>query len=166
MNNAQYLEAAGRTEKQFPEGLKISVKVYQELMETFRVFIESSQKIDQLKKQIIYKGLGSEPGDMVWNLDAQQAKYLHYIMGMAGEVGEIAEQLGPELVIKNITHFIEELGDYRWYEAGFYRSLEVTQEEVQAANIRKLIARYPDTYSDLRALERDKTAELHALENV
>lgn len=165
MDNAAYLEAAGRTEKTFPDGLAIPAKDFHELAATFADFIEIAHRVDVKKKEIIYKGLTAAPGEAIVNLSQQQAQSLHYLMGMVGEVGEIADALGANLTVDSVIHFLEELGDYRWYESGFYRLFNVTPEYVQELNIRKLMARYPEKYSDHLALNRDTKAEKAAMES-
>lgn len=88
-----------------------------------------------------------------------EAEELHHAAtGIAGEAGEILDQTkkvwiyGKEL---NVEHLIEELGDLRFYYQALLNMLRITDEEVQAQNIKKLRARYVDgKYSDQHAIER------------
>lgn len=92
----------------------------------------------------------------------------HSIIGMCGEVGELAAELqrwiyyGKELNIKNIK---EELGDVLWYIAEACNALGINMEDLMKWNIEKLKARYPERYTDQLADEenRDKLKELAAI---
>lgn len=166
MDNKTYLSAAERTEKKFPDGLTVPAKLYHELANLFIDFTDTAQRIDEFKKRLIYKEIPIAPGEPTIKLDQRKTEFLHAIMGMVGELGEIADSLGTDLSISNRTHFLEELGDYRWYESVFYRYLETSQEQVQEMNIRKLAARYPEKYTDEAALFRDKAAEFSAMDSI
>ncbi len=83
---------------------------------------------------------------------------IHAALGLTTEVGELADPIkkamfyGKPLDEANIK---EEAGDLLWYLAGpLCRALGCTLEELAAANIAKLRARYPDTYSDQHAIAR------------
>src|SRR5262245_10334445 len=90
----------------------------------------------------------------------------HAVIGMTGEVGELAALVehwlyygknavsGPDL-----TAFKEELGDLLWYVALACNALGLSLAEVMEANIRKLRARYPERYDDRLAQERDREKE-------
>ena len=164
MDNQTYLSASEVTEKKFPEGLQIPAKEFHDLADLFMEFKNIASKIDTLKRAIIYHGVPVD-GQPFVNLTQQQAEFLHSIMGLVTEVAEIADELGPELAVKDVNHFKEELGDCRWYEAIFLRHLNLTAEEVQAANIRKLARRYPDKFTSFAALNRNLDAERASLEN-
>ena len=92
----------------------------------------------------------------------------HALMGMAGEVGELATaienwlQYGRPLDVVNIK---EELGDLLWYMALMCNASHISLEEVMEANIAKLQRRFPHKYSDHDAAEenRDRGAEREAL---
>ena len=92
----------------------------------------------------------------------QATDLLHAALGLTSEVGELADPIkkamfyGKPLDVENIK---EEAGDLLWYLAGpLCRALGCTLEELAAANIAKLKARYPGTYSDHAAIARaDKT---------
>lgn len=164
MDNQAYLIAAEKTEKKFPNGLEIPSKEFHELSDLFMDFIDTGKRIDELKKKLIYKGVPAN-GSPTVKLDQRRAEFLHAIMGMTGEVAEIASALGANLELRDTTHFLEELGDYRWYEAIFLRWLVASQDDLQRMNIRKLAARYPEKYTDEAALSRDYTAERAAMTN-
>jgi NTP pyrophosphatase (non-canonical NTP hydrolase) len=82
---------------------------------------------------------------------------MHAAVGISGEAGELLDAVkktwvyGKELDRVNL---IEELGDIEWYLEALRQLLDVTREEVIAANIEKLTKRYPVQYTDELALKR------------
>lgn len=95
----------------------------------------------------------------------------HAVLGLMGEVGELASNLekwifyGGELDCPNLK---EEVGDCLWYLALMCNALHIDMGEVMEANIRKLQTRYPDKFSDFLSKEenRDRSKEMEAvLEN-
>lgn len=93
----------------------------------------------------------------------------HAIIGMTGEIGELAGALekwiyyGQHLDVVNIK---EEIGDVLWYIALLCRTCKLDLNEIMEANIAKLRKRFPDKYTDERAAEegRDRQAERKTLE--
>jgi NTP pyrophosphatase (non-canonical NTP hydrolase) len=77
--------------------------------------------------------------------------------GLAGEGGEVVD-----LIKKHVFHgkelkredLIKELGDVRWYMEYLMLANKVTIQEVEAANVAKLRARYPDGFNHKDANER------------
>jgi len=96
---------------------------------------------------------------------------LHAIIGMTGEIGEIAgayekfAYYGQTLDESNLK---EELGDVLWYIAEACDALGLSLQEVMKSNIRKLRSRYPDKYADDLAKEdnRNREAEMKEVEYV
>jgi NTP pyrophosphatase (non-canonical NTP hydrolase) len=163
MDNQSYLTASEKTEKKFPEGHVIPAEAYEHLMAVFGQVTLAARHIDSMKKALIYRDPDVQ-GKPVKILTQSQAEFMHAAMGMVTEVAEIVEALGSDMTIKDAKHFIEELGDVRWYEAIFLRYLGVTADTVQAANINKLATRYPDKFDSHAALNRDLEAERASLE--
>ncbi len=71
-------------------------------------------------------------------------------LGIAGEGGEVAD------VIKKVLHhdtpldkdkLIKEMGDVRWYLEYLCATLDITMEDVEERNVKKLRARYPDGFT-------------------
>lgn len=95
----------------------------------------------------------------------------HAILGLAGEVGELAGAVerwlyyGRPLDEKNVK---EEIGDCLWYLALACNALHLDMAQVMEANIAKLKTRYPEKYSDTHANpdNRDLQAEAAAMEEV
>lgn len=78
-------------------------------------------------------------------------------LGLAGESGEAAD-----LVKKHLFHshpldrdkLLKELGDVLWYLALLANAAGSTLDEVAAANLAKLRARYPDGFDPERSMNR------------
>jgi len=67
-------------------------------------------------------------------------------LGLAGESGEVADLVKKALFYgKSLDReaLILELGDVRWYLEVLAASLDLTMEEIEAANVAKLQKRYP-----------------------
>lgn len=95
--------------------------------------------------------LVKERNDVAKNLE-------HMVIGICGEAGEIADCIkkhtiyGKELDRANA---IEELGDLEFYMAGMRQMLGLKRDEILAANVEKLRARYPKgEFSDQAAQDR------------
>lgn len=71
-------------------------------------------------------------------------------LGLAGECGEVVD-----LIKKNQFHgqpldrakLVKELGDLRWYMELLMINTGTTMEEVEAMNVAKLRARFPEGFS-------------------
>lgn len=82
--------------------------------------------------------------------DSMETKLSLGGLGLAGEAGEVVD------LIKKVLHhgkpidrekLILEMGDVRWYLEYLDAALGVTREEVEAANMKKCFARYPNGFS-------------------
>ena len=84
--------------------------------------------------------------------------YLHMLIGLSGEVGELQDAFKKHIMYDkplDIVNVIEELGDIEFYLAGLRQSLGVTKVEILTANINKLEKRYSlGKYSNTQAQER------------
>lgn len=90
-------------------------------------------------------------------LSERQADFLHALLGISGESGELVDGFKKHLIYNkpvDIGNLIEEAGDILWYMALLFRTIGVPFEQVMLENIDKLKARYPDKYSDEAALAR------------
>lgn len=100
-----------------------------------------------------------KPGQEVINgLDPRLANLLHMAVGVAGEAGELLDQIkkasiyGKPVDVKNV---IEELGDLEFYMQGIRAELELTRNMVLTANMVKLGTRYPGfQYTNEAAIRR------------
>lgn len=73
---------------------------------------------------------------------------LHWVLGINGEAGEIAEKMkkiirdkNGELSAKDKQELAKEVGDVLWYLAVFAHNLGVPLEEIAQANLDKLQSR-------------------------
>lgn len=79
-------------------------------------------------------------------------------LGVAGEAGEVAD-----LIKKHVGHghdfdrakLTKELGDVLWYVAALAELCGVPFEDVAAANVAKLRARYPTGFDPKRSQNRE-----------
>lgn len=100
------------------------------------------------------------------NLEKIDPDIIHAIIGLRTEVGEMMASLinviehGDDLDIGNL---IEELGDLMWYSAILAEALKTTLYLVQAKNIAKLKARYPEKFTTEAAVNRNLEAEAAAI---
>lgn len=97
------------------------------------------------------------------NMSAVMAHCLHMAVGIAGEAGEIIDTV-KKYAIYDIgldrQNIIEELGDLEFFMEGLRQELGITREQCLEENIRKLMLRYGDKYSNESAKERrDKIGE-------
>lgn len=79
------------------------------------------------------------------------------VMGLCGESGEAIDIVkkwlaqGHELDKEKLA---KELGDICWYLAETATALDLSLEEIMAANIEKLKKRYPDGFEAERSIHR------------
>ncbi len=97
---------------------------------------------------------------------SEEPEIIHAVLGMEGEVSEITEavfddNLNPD---QKRAKIIDEAGDTLWYMALLFKNFDIDLEEVYAANIAKLAARYPEKFTTDAALNRDLEAESNVLE--
>lgn len=89
--------------------------------------------------------------------DAEVEKIDNGILGLCGEVGEIADQWKKHLYQGHELdkgHMIEELGDVLWYCAELAAGLGVGLAEVAERNVDKLRRRYPNGFEAERSVNR------------
>lgn len=100
-------------------------------------------------------------------LETDQLNAIHMLLGLGSEVGELMDAYkkaiayGQEL---DLTNVIEELGDIKFYISNFCTLLNINEDVVGQKNIDKLIARYPDKFSNENAENRDLKKEREILE--
>lgn len=91
----------------------------------------------------------------------------HASTGISGEAGELLDitkkcwAYEQDYDTDKLLHLIEELGDLRFYYQAMLEVMGLTDEQIQAANIAKLMKRYPGgKYSNEHAKARlDKAGE-------
>ena len=126
-----------------------------------------------MKKEDINMSISTELGVIYNNFVASRVKagedirvairaidchYLHMLIGLSGEVGELQDAFKKHVIYDkklDIGNVIEELGDIEFYLEGLRQSIGVTRAEVLTANINKLEKRYAaGKYSNTEAVAR------------
>ncbi len=79
----------------------------------------------------------------------RDVKIIYPALGLAGEAGEVANQVkkilrdnAGELTPERRAKIIDELGDVLWYAAALASDIGVSLEEVAAMNLAKLARRF------------------------
>lgn len=155
-----YQERALRTLSQKVATHTVSAKRW----ESFRhLLFGISEMADDLKRDIFY-GLGEpQPGyKMMPPMDTHEAYMYHAILGIISELGELYDSI----LMRDRLNTIEELGDLEWYLALARKAVSTTQDEVQEANINKLMKRFPEKFSEKDVVQRDLDAERDAISMV
>jgi NTP pyrophosphatase (non-canonical NTP hydrolase) len=89
----------------------------------------------------------------------------HAVVGLAGEVGELAQLLerwvyyGQLLSVADVE---EEVGDCLWYLALLCNAMGIPMERAMKGNLAKLKARFPHRFTEEAAANRDPAAERKA----
>jgi NTP pyrophosphatase (non-canonical NTP hydrolase) len=99
--------------------------------------------------------------------DEMIARLIHATLGMASEVGELADALKKHIIYGKALdeiNVLEENGDLSWYQAVGLAAVKRTMSEALERNIAKLRVRYGDAFDPKKALNRNLDAERKALE--
>ena len=86
-------------------------------------------------------------------------KILNGIMGMCGEIGEVADILKKYLFQGHEfdrEKMIKECGYVIWYVAELAAGLGMTLEDLYQLNVDKLRRRYPDGFDPERSMHREE----------
>lgn len=103
----------------------------------------------------------------IYELGPKATQLDNAVRGLSDEVGEINNlvkkhlEYGQDL---DTTNLLEEAGDALWRLAQLLDAAGMTIEMAMHSNIKKLMVRYPDGYSDVLAANRDLEAEKVAVE--
>ena len=113
----------------------------------------------------LVKNLCKDSDQIMDDLNSFDCHNIHMIMGVAGEVGELLDAIKKSVIYRkelDMQHVIEEMGDIEFYLEGLRQGLELTREEILAANIEKLQKRYESgKFSNQEANARaDKVTEV------
>ena len=93
---------------------------------------------------------------------------LHAAMGMSTEAGEFLDALKKHMFYGkqlDTTNLKEELGDMLWYMAIAMSVLGTDFNKEMSRVIEKLKTRYPEIFTEDKALNRDLVKERETLEN-
>jgi NTP pyrophosphatase (non-canonical NTP hydrolase) len=91
----------------------------------------------------------------------------HAVDGMVTEVGELVDAFKRHKFYKkelDKVNVVEEMGDVCWYLSIMLKELGVSWEQMWEWNIMKLQKRFPDKFSEDKALNRDLDSERKVLE--
>lgn len=175
-----YPRLAGKTER-IPTGptvLTPSVALSAEMI--LRSAIQVAAQVDRLKRAMIYgkkddlmdvanflPNISLEQKVGEFSLTPEQFRLMHAALGMLTEAAEFAETIADH-VFKGVTldpvNLKEEVGDQMWYQAQPMNIFGWKVESVMQTNIDKLAARYPEGFTEEKALNRDLAAERQILE--
>jgi len=103
------------------------------------------------------------------DLHDEERNNLHMILGMVTEVAELADvykknmAYGKPLDLVNVQ---EELGDLFFYIVNFSILNNFDLEKILQVNIDKLKARYPEKFTQEKAIKRDLAKERQILEEL
>lgn len=178
-HDAQYVQNVLRTEapitpevfERFQEDLMLEA-----LTESMKELIDSSEELDKFKKYLFYgkevylpgqKNIAYLPAAAYGRVtDEPTIRLIHSVMGMATEIAELLRpvvnyiQSGDEI---DFTNMAEEGGDVYWYMGVLSDVINKTLREMKDANNKKLMARFPDKFTEHAALNRNLDAERDAL---
>lgn len=131
--------------------------------------IYQANELDKLKKAIAYgKNLDNFlDANLMPTLTRRQQRLLHAAMGLITEGAELLNAVGDSIFggkPLDEVNVVEELGDAQWYMALGASEMGKTLEEIQEINIKKLKLRYPDKFTEAKAIGRDVKAERELLE--
>lgn len=153
-------------------------KFHQEIVSSFLLkevlsnALRTVNIVDQVKKSLFYgrpiqsESLNSKCSPVPIDPSLVDKNLLHAAMGVLTESAEILEALQDAMEGKPLdrVNLIEELGDIEWYMAMFYRALKTTPDHVRETNIVKLRSRYPEKFTEDRAITREPERERSVLE--
>ena len=94
---------------------------------------------------------------------------LHMAIGAATEAGELLDIYKKAFAYNkpiDKTNIAEELGDLLWYTVNLMRMLNFDPEGIMGTNVKKLRIRYPEKFTEEKAINRDLDAEREVLEHV
>lgn len=173
-NMNDYIEGAQRTKSTQFHGDKVGFNYLEEL--SCELYGEC-QFWDTIKRALFYGKLPEGQGDQQMIVDgtplnelfttSQEQDILHGAIGLITEAGELMEGIYNTKVLNQPLDMInvkEELGDIMWYMAIILKATGSSFEEIAAKNLAKLQHRFPDKFTQDKALNRDLDGERKVLE--
>lgn len=176
--NFNYIEEAHVTASDKYHGERVSLAYFEKLL-GFAIDVLSD--LDAVKKTLFYgrdngiafpnEGEASLLNLPLWILnnsrdDGKAINVIHAIIGKATEAGELLECLRDCLNGERFDKIntLEEVGDGFWYDALLLKALNSNFDEAQRVNIAKLRLRFPDSFTEHDANNRNLTEERKILE--
>jgi len=171
MNNADYIKKVTQVfENQHfdSESIQRVEEKFLQIQELKEKLVVLCEELNQIKRFVYYRkgGVTGAPHETS-NIDLTKFRLLHAAVGMTTEAVEFLEETVDGITNDNLdyVHLLEEAGDVAFYKAIAADVLNVSLDEVQAANNRKLDIRYQQKFSEGQAVNRDLAAERAALQN-
>lgn len=96
----------------------------------------------------------------------QKARVTHAILGKITELIELLDGVWAQEDLPDAVNVKEEVGDGWWYDALLLDAFGLTAADCAERNIAKLRTRYPEKFTEDRAVDRDLAAERSALSSV
>ena len=163
-----YIDDAHRTlsPQYFPEHVDDA-----RFFDLLRNIVQRTGALDRMKKSMFYGKANTDHKPMYPVTDGSctvPVNVIHGIVGIITEAGELAVALTNSMDAGHPVDFVnlaEELGDIFWYAALIAKEAGLTFEEIQAKNIAKLKARYPEKFDSDLAENRDLEKERNILES-
>ena len=165
-----YITKAIRTES--IEGAKDRLLLVPQQVGEIMPVLKMIDKIDDLKKFIYYgkpmEGVQTEtlPGIDTIYIPEDKIRLLHAGLGLLTEAQEFLIPILESIMRAtplDVVNLKEELGDTMWYQAIACNVVGTTFEIEQERNIAKLSARYPDKFTEDKAINRDLETERKVL---
>lgn len=100
-------------------------------------------------------------------LSTNSEDLLHMALGMQTEAAEISDVFKKKLAYNKDIDWVnvkEEIGDLMWYIMNLCTFNDFDLEEILQTNIDKLKARFPDKFTEEKALNRNLQVERKILE--
>jgi NTP pyrophosphatase (non-canonical NTP hydrolase) len=94
---------------------------------------------------------------------------MHMAIGASTEANELLDDYKKQFAYgkaSDKTNVAEEIGDQFWYLINLCRMININPEDVFDTNIKKLKSRYPDKFSQEKAINRDLDKERKILEEL
>lgn len=174
-----YQAEAEQTKSTVFHGDKVELSLF---IDTLRTAISTLEMLDKMKKSLFYGksnfmvpevsstcaqlpvGCLSASGEQ----ESVGIDVLHAVLGIATEAGELLEAIEIGLFGEDgfdLVNVAEEIGDVFWYQAILANVASKSFEEIQATNIAKLRARFPNKFSEYDAQNRNLEKERQILED-
>lgn len=120
--------------------------------------------------RLSYKQFKNMPPEQLETLvrpvsEIMDARYLHSVIGIFTEAGELLQTLGKQKGQLNLVNIAEETGDVFWYLALLSDSTGLDVENSMDMVINKLKSRYADKFTTEEAINRDLDTERQVLED-
>lgn len=159
MTGNEYQAKALRTENKDMSGVveRLTPDVVGQLRVVISCLTSNCVMLDDIKKWLYYgkvaKSKISEHRALTIDTDERSLRMLHSVLGLATEVGEVAELYrDKQLTVENI---LNEYGDIAWYLAQGLDAGDVRLDSCLVYNVLKLTRRYPDKFDAEKAQEHD-----------